>query len=268
MSQSYKVDIVYRWVSPDTDSTELHRIRDNKELVFSLHSLKYIQNYIGNIYIISKNSEKWESSPVPITWIDEENLCVSPDSNIPQDSELCKYYIHKIPNLSEHFIIMDDDYYICKETPLDYWFTKTDNKPIWPLKVLKCHCPLPMTKKLYKECMLQIEVSSEGVALGEYNAKDLLNKSNISKLFKTRVQFDPLLVMFPYLEKHNLIEKQDRDHVLIWKTNFSKKWDIMEEVLKNRPTTLCVNDNWSTNAVKYKEEMTRYDDFRKEVCLL
>lgn len=263
------VDVIYRWVSPDTPGRETQRVRDNKELAFSLASLKYLKPYLGKIYIIAKNCPTWKppNDTDDIIWLDEEKYTY-PDE-LPDESERPKYILHKLSRLSECFIIMDDDQYFCKPVPFDYWFTEA-LKPIWPQKVFKSHCPLPMTLSLYKECIFQIKIDMEGCHLNEFSSKDVLQKGVNTKALKDRVKYDPFLVMLPYLEKNGSIITQKRDHVLIWKTNFHNREKLFKGILdRNKgPFTCCVNDNWSEETESYQAQMNEYDAFRRELCQL
>lgn len=292
-----KVDIVYRWVSPDVvREGDARRFRDNRELAYSIKSLKYAP-YINNIYVIAKGCTKWENAPDNLKWIneeeyedvftkDEENEEGENDSGhfhlLPNESERSKYIIPLLPDLSEFFILMDDDYYFAKETPFDYFFEENPDSgefiPIWPEKVLLSHCPIPMTKTLYTECVEKLYIEPvtqkgsaqkdepQGAYCGILDGDTLYtNKKVVQKRFK----FDPLICMQQYLLANNKLVTKQLNHTLIWGRNFRSYKKIFAKLLTDeRTNTFSINDNWAINEEAYKTQMLEYDRFRNTLLEL
>jgi hypothetical protein len=252
---TYTVDIVYRWLNPSVDSrSSIRQTRDNNELKYSLRSLRLLP-YINKIFIIGKGTPpQWLDlhTNKHLYWIDESAICSPLRSQIPYDSEYAKYIVHMIEELGEYFIMMDDDYYIGKHIPFEYWF-KEATYPIWPSKVYMSHCPIPMRKTLYKEAMDRIDIHD-----GSCRIKLSDNDRYYSFKLATRPRFayDPLICMKVYLSTSHKIELMDRDHILIT----SKRKHAYPNMIKH--STYCINDIWSNDPDEYKKEMVIYDKYR------
>lgn len=246
------IDIVYRWLNPNSVKREAKkRYRDNDELRYSLRSLSLL-TYVNNVFIIARGDPpKWLKIDNPnLYWINEETIDHPLKSQIPQDSEFAKYIIQDIPELGEFFLIMDDDYYIGKSVPLDYWF-KDNDIPIWPHKVYMKHTPLPMRKSLYKEAMDRIFIQNNGCAIRLSNDKIFQ-----FEVERSRFRFDPFIAMKVYLATNHKIENAQRDHIQITSRNKSYYDKLINHA------TYCINDMWDEDDKKYKEEMKKYNKYR------
>jgi len=143
-----KIDIVYLWVD-DTDkkwinlkNKYLHnaqhtlktytnaigdeRFRDNGELKYSLRSVAECVPWINHIYIVTGFNQKPK-------WLNTKNKKISIISHeqiMPKEAlptfnataiEMC---ISNIPNLSERFLLMNDDTFFNKKLTPDFFFDK------------------------------------------------------------------------------------------------------------------------------------------------
>ena len=144
----FPIDIVYLWVnSRDTkfnteknkylkeSNKDIHKyiddvrdeiFQDNDELKYSLRSIEKNAPWINHIYIITAFGQ------VP-SWLDIKNkkiTIVPQESILPSDAgpifnscavEAC---LANIPNLSEHFLLSNDDMFFNKPVTPDYFFDK------------------------------------------------------------------------------------------------------------------------------------------------
>lgn len=252
------IDIVYRWISPSAERRDLRRTRDNRELAYSIQSLKFLPE-VRNIYVIARGCTNWKGAPSNVIWIVEDDFEEKFDNKIPKDSERVKFIIPLLPDLSEEFILMDDDYYLSKPLTKAYFFEQ--GKPIWPLKMLNSHCPIPLTKTLLMECLNKIAITDKGCIImsngGEVHSTE--------KLVQRRMRYDPLICMLPYLSGEGKIITKKLDHKLIWNRNFSKHPELFAEILTKPPSTFTVNDNWSQEDKVYETQMVNYDKFRNKL---
>ncbi|MBR4475225.1 MAG: Stealth CR1 domain-containing protein [Alphaproteobacteria bacterium] len=141
-----KIDIVYLWVDP-TDKTwqsekdkwyektngekplyagaaGVERYRDNGELLYSFRSVAECAPWVNHIYIITGFNQvpKWLNTNHPkITIVPHEQIM--PKVAIPTFNataiEMC---IPNIPNLSEHFLLMNDDMFFNKKLSPDFFY--------------------------------------------------------------------------------------------------------------------------------------------------
>lgn len=110
-------------VELDTDASSFSRFRNNDELRFSLRSLNDYAPWLRKIYIFS-------NCPPP-QWLDVEDekiIYVRHGEVMPHDilptfnSHVIESYLHKISDLSERFIYLNDDFFVMRPTiPSDYF---------------------------------------------------------------------------------------------------------------------------------------------------
>ncbi len=140
-----KIDLVYLWVDGnDIDlkkkrefwqkkegklpksSTTSARFRDNDELKYSLRSVEKFAPWINHIFIVTDNqTPKWlNTKNKKVSIIDHKDIV--PEYALPTfNNRVLTANIHKIPNLSEHFLFANDDTMLGQELTPDYFFTKT-----------------------------------------------------------------------------------------------------------------------------------------------
>lgn len=106
------------------------RFCNNDELKYSLRSLEMFAPWIRNIFIVTDNQ-------IP-AWLDTENSKIRiidhkeimPAEILPVfNASLIELYLSKIPGLSEHFILANDDTLIAAPVEKSFFFT-ADGKPV------------------------------------------------------------------------------------------------------------------------------------------
>ena len=105
------------------DKTALSRFKNRQELKYSLRSVEHYLPWVRKIYIFS-NCEKpdWLQEVDNLIWVDHQD--VIPTKYLPTfNSHAIESYLHKIPSLSEHFIYLNDDFFINKELPRTAFFS-------------------------------------------------------------------------------------------------------------------------------------------------
>jgi len=138
------IDIVYTWVESDEEfmkerdyyynievdgkiSTSEMKKRhvSNNELKYSLRSLEKYFPYYRYIYIIVKDGQypKFLKEHETIKIISHSHII--PQEFLPTfNSHMIENYIHKIPNLSEFYIYLNDDFFFLKEISPDFFINK------------------------------------------------------------------------------------------------------------------------------------------------
>ena len=149
----FPIDLVYLWVDGNdpqwlakkqsyigdqvnatSQVTSAARWRNNNELQYSLRSVEKHAPWVNHIFIITDNQ-------CP-TWLDMSNTKVSivdhkdilPAAALPVfNSSAIESCLHKIPGLSEYFIIGNDDTFFVKDVLWSDFFAE-DGRPIVRLK--------------------------------------------------------------------------------------------------------------------------------------
>lgn len=148
----FNIDLVYLWVDGNNpewlakkqritgkfdDSSEENskgRYISNDELKYSLRSVEKNVPWINKIYIVTDNQcPEWLRKDHPkIQIVDHKEII--PSEALPTfNSSVIEYFIYKIPNLQEHFLLANDDQFFNKQLSPSYYF-KEDGYPIVRLK--------------------------------------------------------------------------------------------------------------------------------------
>ena len=102
------------------------RFIDNDELKYSLRSVEKYAPWINHIYIISDHQiPDWiNKTNQKITFINHEDIL--PEDNLPIfNSEAIETALWNIPNLSEHFLYANDDFFLGNNVyPKDFFNSK------------------------------------------------------------------------------------------------------------------------------------------------
>ena len=142
------IDLVYLWVDgndpewqakrnaffgrkvENSSSNFNGRYVNNDELKFSLRSVERYAPWIRKVFIVTDNQKpKWlDISNPKIQIIDQNDIL--PDKSLPCfNSNVLEHFLYKVPNLSEHFLLSNDDMFFNK-TVLPTTFFAKDGFPI------------------------------------------------------------------------------------------------------------------------------------------
>lgn len=150
--QNYDIDLVYLWVDGNDpkwiqkkekatgqvfDKSEADckgRYSDNDELKYSLRSIANHMPWIRKIFIVTDNQYPvWLNVSHPKIVIIDHNV-IMPDDYLPCfNASAIEFFIHKIPDLSEYFIIANDDTFVNRDLYPSYFFNES-SLPIVRLK--------------------------------------------------------------------------------------------------------------------------------------
>jgi hypothetical protein len=147
-SDTPSIDLVYLWVDgndpewqakrnaffgrkvENTSTNFYGRYINNNELKFSLRSVEKYAPWIRKIFIVTDNQKpKWlDISNPKIQIIDHKDIL--PHKSLPCfNSNVLEHFLYKIPNLSEYFLLSNDDTFFNK-TVLPTTFFAKDGFPI------------------------------------------------------------------------------------------------------------------------------------------
>ena len=171
----FPVDLVYLWVDGSDKEwlakKELYlknsgkilgneavaecRAKDNDELKISLRCVEKYMPWINKIFIVTDNQiPKWLDTTNPkIQVVFHKDFM--PEEILPTfNSASIEMYLHKIPNLSEHFIYANDDMFINQKLTPDFFFTK-EGMPV--IRMQKSICKKLAEKSVYSYTILKMQ---------------------------------------------------------------------------------------------------------------
>jgi len=148
------IDLVYLWVDGSDEqwlakknaalakitgelaasSATANRWADHDELKYSLRSVEKFVPWINHIFIVTDGqTPKWLNTTNPkITIVDHKEII--PEKYLPTFNSSCiELFLHKIPNLSEHFLYSNDDSFFGKPLLPSFFFDENGN-PIVQIK--------------------------------------------------------------------------------------------------------------------------------------
>jgi hypothetical protein len=119
-----EIDAVYTWVNhadltwqqnwlkafPENEF-DPDRYTSNDELKYSLRSLNKYAPWLNKIYIVSNcNQPSWIINHPKIVWVDHSEIFPDPECLPTFNSHSIETCLHKISELNEHFIYLNDDF--------------------------------------------------------------------------------------------------------------------------------------------------------------
>jgi hypothetical protein len=284
--KNLEIDLVYLWVDGNdphwqkkkqlftstlNDNSEMNtvgRYASNDELKYSLRSAEKHAPWIRNIYIVTDGQKPdWLNTEHPqIKIVDHQEII--PTEALPTfNSSVIEYFLYKIPGLSEHFLLANDDLFFNANLSPDYFFAK-DGYPIVRLKRKffgKWHHALKakfQTLGHYREMVIDsmnlVEQKFGKIYSGlPHHNIDSFRKSDYrkaveevfneqvekSKRNRTRTIGDLHRSAFSYYAlaiRHGhlkYVDKKESGRILIYKLNF------IEYINRYHPLLFCLNDD-------------------------
>jgi hypothetical protein len=117
-------------INPTDEANSLKRVMQFDEIKYSLRSAEKYMPWINHIYIVTDKQVpsfvNFKSKKISL--IDIKEIAPKGVKEL-YSSNAIESLIYKIPNLSEHFIMSNDDFFVNKKISKDYFFTK-EGKPI------------------------------------------------------------------------------------------------------------------------------------------
>jgi hypothetical protein len=147
--QSFPIDLIYMWVdgndpawrakrqkympsnaNSSSQTTAEARWRNNDELRFSLRSVEMFAPWINHIYVVTDNQRpEWLNTEHPKLTVVDHTEIMPADALPVFNSSAIESCIYKIPGLSEHFLMGNDDTLFTAAVTPDIFF-KEDGRPI------------------------------------------------------------------------------------------------------------------------------------------
>lgn len=141
------IDVVYMWGGEPQWSAD-NRQRDNGELRYSIRSLWKHCRWVRRVHILVNSDTRppsWMRELGENPWIDVVDRCTlfTDPAHCPTKNAFAAYTVaHRIPGLSNQFLLLDDDTFISRTVGPDFWFDQRGHpivrtphtpEPIYPL---------------------------------------------------------------------------------------------------------------------------------------
>ncbi len=193
MGTHFEIDLVYLWVDGNDpawrekkrmytgdviDNSETNnkgRYANNDELKYSLRSVENHAPWIRRIFIVTDDQRpEWLDTTHPkIQLVDHKDI-LPPEALPCFNSTVIEYFLHRIPDLSAHFLFANDDMFFNADLSPDFFFKK-DGFPIVRLK------RKPLGKWYHRlKALLKTLV---GKKLGQYAKKVIQSALLVEKKF-------------------------------------------------------------------------------------
>jgi hypothetical protein len=124
---NFPIDVVYTWAGEENNKKNIRQCNHN-ELKYSIQLLKKNLNWVNNIYVFMNSPKKrpeWMDNDIIIY---DHNDIIKTNEKITNSNKI-ETYLPYIPGLSEHFIYMNDDFFIIRKLSYTDFFT-SDGKAI------------------------------------------------------------------------------------------------------------------------------------------
>ena len=282
---NFDIDLVYIWVDgndeqwkreknywqkkcnvPDSNDTDDSRYVDNEELRYSLRSIAQNAPWINKIFIITNGQiPKWLNTDHPKFQIVNHKE-IMPLEALPTFSscaiETC---IANIPNLSEHFLLANDDCFINRPIHPSFFFDKK-GRPICRFKkqrfseellessqyirsinnsinivnkrynttfknIVPHHNMDAYTKTEYKECIKAFQQEFDKVLFDKFR-NDVLQRITVSLYMIAKNK-----AILKKVSSNCIFRKFDSFYININSYDF-----MQQQLLKLKPILLCLND--------------------------
>lgn len=189
----FPIDIVYTWAGENNEVNNI-RTSNNDELMYSLRGVEQYLPWVNRIFILMNPPKKipsWFKNDYnmdKIIIVDHYDTFDSSDNHIflpTTNSNSIETTLHKIPELSEHFIYFNDDIFVTQKLSYTHFFT-SDGKPILTTQMnyktvqkfnfpptiigIYSHIPFPILKSQMKKFT---EIYSEFINIVRINRNDV-----------------------------------------------------------------------------------------------
>jgi len=281
------IDVVFTWVNSQdkgwqklfSQFKELAEVDNDRfvsidELKYSLRSIEQYAPWVNKIYILTNCAKpNWLATHPLIEWVDHKD--VFKQEELPTfNSHSLGLSLVNIPNLSEHFIYLNDDFFLFNRVKKEDFFTP-NNLSISYLE------PYGI---IYHD---RANYDKEFYALAAINGKKLLEQKygispsqlhrhvpycfkrsvllNMEKVFKKDIERtrknhfrDASDVSVSFLYNHYALYHKEAvymptNSILV---NFRNYKANEKNILKRKPKFVCINDGGGSSSVKEYKEWT------------
>lgn len=307
---TFPIDVVYTWVESNSEFEKekeeyskkaninyslANRYQDHEELKYSLRSIEKNFPYFRNIYIVVKDGQfpKYLKKDHPKLKVINHSEII-PKQFLPTFSSLViEQYLHKIPELSEHYLYLNDDNIILNELTPDYFFNdkgviyatkgglvssrisdydkykntfsfmdniRINNQILDKIgKYEKTRHHIQHVPKMYKKSLDEkMEERLKTIKL-PYSKNNIFDATSENKFRKnTDLCMNVMIKYYLYKYWYNYYDKKGYDEVYI---DVGKNDEDLDQVLTRKNKFLCINDQFDyTNQEKVNKTIKKFHE--------
>ena len=288
---TFTIDIVYTWCGESSEGCSINpqRHRDCHELQYSLRSVYKYVKWINRIFILVNKADMippvWcnDLSQKLITFVDRSLLFDDKTRTPTFNTYAVHAVLHKIPELSEHFIVMDDDIFFNNFVSPSYFFDISTTKPIVRFKREPCRIydedmsgnfpiykyknverqPLPFKKEYIRLFNKRYPEYSKFVQSHQYRYHNKMDGSTAENIFLIYYEFafvlDLMKVDITPQHFFQIPHKHDNNILAEFKLYFN----ILRKN-KNIRVFNC-NDDFSTNPAYFRSQLKVLETFYEKL---
>lgn len=268
----FKVDLVYTWVNGEDQAYQSkcnqhaegeidlnpERFRDSFHLLkYSLRSIEQYIPWVDKIYIVTQRPQipNWLDVSHPRVNIIHHDEIIDSEYLPTFNSNVIESYIHKIPQLSDSFLYMNDDFLFLKHSKKDIFLSHSGKHSVfgtligenlfWRIYEQKHnylslghleHCPILLTKQLW-EGMYQIFPNKTHLTRSHrFRKKDDLVAHKLYRYYMLKYQKSKSRVI-----TYGKLRKLHRFHRI--KNNLQKQELALMNITAHHPNFICLNDD-------------------------
>ena len=292
---NFPIDAVFTWVDSKDDqwlekknkfsnslwnwttrSTITERYDSNNELLYSLRSLELYAPWINHIYIVTDNQcPNWldlEKARDRITIIDHKEIFNTNELPCFNSSAL-ETRLHKIPNLSEHFLYLNDDFFFGQPVLPEDFFLSNGIIRCFPSRQRVLPFDITSESEEYIQAdknAIDLIIRTFGNCRNEFmrhiaypSSKDLLfeiedqfrDGFNIcaSNKFRSTTDLRPIaFFQYHYGWHRGKVQFSDISHRYISLSMDDLDQKLSETLLKRSRKTICLNDSGTSGKDRTK----------------
>lgn len=272
----FPIDVVYTWAG-EKKSLDI-RLSNNNELKYSLRSVFQFMPWINHVYILMnppKNKPSWFklNYSKKITIVDHNDTFEDKGYLPTTNSNSIETTINNIPNLSEHFIYFNDDFFIGRPVKYTDFFTNDGKIVVYYRQVTNCgamqkpgkkivnfdlpiycgisyHIPLPNKKSIinkfndrYKKYIHWVRNIKKRNGRGY----DKCRESNLANWCQ---QQHTAMVKFAYDNNEAVIKRYDNKSIMYYESTYDIK--KLYAIKVHKPMFYCINDAYNFKNLNYK----------------
>lgn len=285
-----RADIVYLWVDSsdpkwiarfNISSSESARFRNFGELLVSLQRIEHSAPWANNIFIVTDGQvpeglerlSDWIQARLKIV----DHTEIIPSSYLPiANSHSLTSFVYRIPDLSEHFVLMNDDVFFGRPTIFEDWFP--DSKPSYQLSSASVDATVDLNLRSARQNTLKalieksITPSQQVLQHGpmpmlrsEWEKIETEFAPELERTRKSRYRSGndivPELLYYLYLQSRGVAQRVfSRDYVYVGMANRSIFPEICWILLRHRNLQcFCLNDASHGRSVPLARLRDRYN---------
>lgn len=242
------------------------RYRQMREIDWCVASINRFASFVRKIFIVTDHQDphlertvgKWFPDPIPVEIVDHTDIFKGFEKYLPVfNSRALESMLHRIPNLSERYLYLNDDMFFMSESKAEDWF-RQDGKvtaygkwwPTWSLELL--HSIKPKKHGLknvgFKDSMMNAAkvLGSRKTLVHGHNPRAFLKSiskkffesypeaviTNISSKFRSPDQYNTTEAEYLLMDREGLLHVESTKGNIMFLKPFASRPTYLRDHLK------------------------------------